>query len=85
MTHKFSELDQSSADARLFLRSGLIEKEGGLITPGVEFNCGNGFTSMNLLAYSEPQRKKILQLVSSTEAYAEMQAVLGCDEKKEKP
>ena len=84
MTHKFSELDQSSADARL-LRSGLIEKEGGLITPGVEFSCGNGFTSMNLLAYSEPQRKKILQLVSSAEAYTEMQAVLGCDEKKEKP
>ena len=82
MTRKFSELDQSSPDARL-LRSGLIEKEGGLITPGVEFSCGNGFTSMNLFAYSEPQKKKIQQLVSSAEAYAEMQVALGCDEKKE--
>lgn len=84
MTQKFSELDQSSADARL-LRAGLVEKEGGLITPGVEFSCRDGFTSMNLLAYSEPQRKKILQLVSSEEARAEMEAALSCDGGKEKP
>jgi len=76
MTRKFSELGQGGDDARL-LRRGSLEKEGGLRLPGVEFTCA-GFTSINPIAYPEPQRKKILELVSNPKAAIELKAVLDC-------
>ena len=83
MTRKFSELEQGGADARL-LRSGLLEKEGGLRLPGVEFTCA-GFTSINPIAYPEAERKKILELVSKPEAEIELRGILGCDGSQKKP
>jgi len=83
LTRKFSELDQGGDDARL-LRRGLVEKEGGVRLPGVEFTCA-GFTSINPIAYPEPQRKKILELVSNAEAAIELKAILGCDGSQKKP
>jgi hypothetical protein len=83
MTRKFSELEQGGADARL-VRSGLLEKEGGLRLPGVEFTCA-GFTSINPIAYPEAERKKILELVSKAEAEIELRGILGCDGSQKKP
>ena len=83
MTRKFSELKQGGDDAGL-LRRGLVEKEGGLRLPGVEFTC-KGFTPINANEYPEPQRKKILELVSKPEAAAELKAILSCDGSQKKP
>jgi hypothetical protein len=83
MTRKFSELEKGGDDANL-LRRGLVEKEGGLRLPGVEFTCA-GFTSINLIAYPEPQRKMILGLVSNPQAAIELKAILGCDGSQKKP
>jgi Domain of unknown function (DUF4157) len=84
MTRKFSELKQGGDDA-LLLRRGLVEKEGGLRLPGVEFTCKEGFSSINPTAYPEPQRKKIIELVSKPEATTELKAILGCDGSQKKP
>jgi hypothetical protein len=79
MNTKFSDLDLTSADARL-LRLGLVEKEGGLRVSGVEFTCEDGFSSANLLAYPKPHREQIVKLVSSAEAQKELEGILGCSE-----
>lgn len=82
MTRKFSELKQGD-DASL-LRRGLVEKEGGLRLPGVEFTCA-GFSSINPVAYPEAARPKIVELVSKAEAVTELKAVLNCDGSQKKP
>jgi hypothetical protein len=83
MTRKFSELKQGDDNASL-LRRGLVEKEGGLRLPGVEFTC-KGFTSINPIAYPEAAREKIVELVSKAEAVTELKAVLNCDGSQKKP